>query len=340
MGAWLPILTRWNGRVLFIDAFAGPGEYSGGEPGSPVIALRALIDHRDRERIWSEVNYFFIEKDEARSKHLEEILEELRPLLPHNCNYEVINSTFDETLTDVLDSIDQQNTRLAPAFVMIDPFGVSETPMSTIGRILKNPRSEVYISFMYREINRFRGHPNFEKHLDDLFGCTQWRHGIEMADGKERKDFFYDLYGSQLKANGAQYVIRFELYEDEQLVYAIFFGTKNLDGCDKMKQAIWKVAPFGDFRFRGSQLSQLVLGEGLSDLSLLENTLQEQFCSKGWQKIKDVEDFVKSDATGFHSGHLKRKTLSPMEKNGKIEVERPPGKSKAYFSDGTRILFL
>ena len=28
MGAWLPIMTRWNGRVLFIDAFAGPGEYS------------------------------------------------------------------------------------------------------------------------------------------------------------------------------------------------------------------------------------------------------------------------------------------------------------------------
>ena len=34
MGAWLPILTSWNGRVLFIDAFAGPGEYTGGEAGS------------------------------------------------------------------------------------------------------------------------------------------------------------------------------------------------------------------------------------------------------------------------------------------------------------------
>ena len=39
MNAWLPIMTRWNGRVLFIDAFTGPGEYSRGEPGSPIIAL-------------------------------------------------------------------------------------------------------------------------------------------------------------------------------------------------------------------------------------------------------------------------------------------------------------
>ena len=44
----------------------------------------------------------------------------------------------------------------------------------------------------------------------------------------------------EAQENGAQYVVRFELYEGEQLVYAIFFGTKSLDGCDKMKQAIWR----------------------------------------------------------------------------------------------------
>ena len=49
MQAWLPIMTRWNGRVLFIDAFAGPGEYERGERGSPVIALDALINHNALE---------------------------------------------------------------------------------------------------------------------------------------------------------------------------------------------------------------------------------------------------------------------------------------------------
>ncbi len=132
-------------------------------------------------------------------------------------------------------------------------------------------------------------------------------------------------------------MVRFELYEGEQLVYAIFFGTKSLEGCDKMKQAIWKVAPFGDFKFRGSQLGQLTLGPNFVDFSLLENALQEQFREKGWQKIEDVIDFVKSDATDFHSSHLKVKTLKPMEKNGKIEVERPPG--RRGFVPGSRILF-
>ena len=337
MQAWLPIMTRWNGRVLFVDAFAGPGEYSGGEPGSPVIALRALIDHRAKNQMRSEINYLFIEKEGDRCERLTQVLNDLDGQLPPNCNYEVINSTFDETLTSVLDNIDQQKARLDPAFVMIDPFGVSGTPMSVIGRILENPKSEVYVSFMYREINRFKGHPNFEKHLDELFGCSKWRQGIDMPDGRERKAFFYDLYRDQLKVNGALYVVRFELYEGEQLVNAIFFGTKSLDGCDKMKQAIWKVAPFGDFRFRGGRLGQRTLGEDFVDFQLLEETLQREFRAKGWQNIEAVEDFVKSDATDFYSGHLKRKTLTPMQGNGKIEVERPPG--RRGFVPGTRILF-
>ena len=337
MQAWLPIMTKWNGRVLFIDAFAGPGEYSTGESGSPVIALRALTEHRAKNQMRSEINYLFIEKDGDRCERLTQVLNGLNGQLPLNCNYEVINSTFDEMLTGVLDDIDHQNARLAPAFVMIDPFGVSGTPMSVVGRILENPKSEVYISFMYREINRFKGHPNFKKHLDELFGCSKWRQGIDMPDGKERKDFFYDLYRDQLKKNGALYVVRFELYEGEQLVYAIFFGTKSLDGCDKMKQAIWNVAPFGDFRFRGGRLGQRSLGEDFVDFRLLEEALQKEFRAKSWQNIESVEDFVKSDATDFHSGHLKRKTLTPMQGNGKIEVERPPG--RRGFVAGTRILF-
>ncbi len=218
--AWLPIMTKWNGRVLFIDAFAGPGEYSGGEPGSPVIALRALLNHCAMRHRSNEVNFLFIEKDPDRCAHLDGILRINQ--FPANCSYKVINSTFDETVTDVLDSVEQQRINQAPAFVMIDPFGVSETPMETIAKILRNPKSEVYISFMYDAINRFREHPNFEKNLDELFGCREWRQGIELLDSSERKDFFYQLYTAQLKRNGAEYVVHFELYEGERLVYAIF----------------------------------------------------------------------------------------------------------------------
>ena len=182
MAAWLPIMTRWNGRVLFIDAFAGPGEYSGGEDGSPIIALKALTEHDARSRMTSQIHYLFIEKDKDRARHLTGVLKGIEGEMPRNCTYDVINSTFDETLNEVLDSIESQSRSLAPSFIMIDPFGVSGTPMKTVGRILASPRSEVYISFMYRDINRFLGHPNFEPHLNELFGCMDWKQANEIVD--------------------------------------------------------------------------------------------------------------------------------------------------------------
>lgn len=46
---WFPILSRVSKskNLLVIDGFSGPGEYSNGYSGSPVILLDALLEHRD-----------------------------------------------------------------------------------------------------------------------------------------------------------------------------------------------------------------------------------------------------------------------------------------------------
>ena len=182
MNAWLPIMTTTNARVLFIDAFAGPGEYSAGEPGSPIIALKTLLDHKALGRMRGNVHYLFIEKESDRVEHLRRALQEYDNTLPTICSYEVIESTFDETVTQALAHVTQQNATLAPSFVMIDPFGVSGTPMRTIGRILSNPKSEVYVTVMFDSINRWIGHPSFESHLNELFGCDDWMQVIHTSD--------------------------------------------------------------------------------------------------------------------------------------------------------------
>ena len=62
--AWLPILGRYNSRLLYIDAFAGPGEYSKGEDGSPLVILKAARDHVLRPSC--ELVCLFIESDDDR----------------------------------------------------------------------------------------------------------------------------------------------------------------------------------------------------------------------------------------------------------------------------------
>ena len=74
MEAWLPIMLSSNGRVLFIDAFAGPGRYMGGEEGSPLIALEALRNHAAQQMMTGQINYMFIEKVPERAENLDSLV--------------------------------------------------------------------------------------------------------------------------------------------------------------------------------------------------------------------------------------------------------------------------
>lgn len=338
--AWLPIISSWNKRILFIDGFAGPGVYTHGEYGSPIIALQTFKDHINLKHTEFEIVFIFIEKDPGRKKCLEDLVASMKESLPGQISIHIEQGEFNDSLTEVLDEIDKQNQQLAPCFAMVDPFGVSDTPMRIIERILKNDASEVYISFMYEWINRFKEHTNFEQHLDALYGCQEWRDGIDIADSIERKTFLFNLYKQQLKKAGAKYVIHFELYEGNRLVYAIFFGTKHLVACDRMKQAIWKVAPFGDFAFRGTHSDQLTLSLEFSDFTPLINSLQQQFQHRGWVSIQTVLDYVMSDETDFHSSQVKTKALRVMEDDGKIKIKEGTRKKKKSFPPGTLLQFL
>src|SRR5215831_18229027 len=68
LDAWLPILGTYNHRVVYIDGFAGPGEYLGREPGSPLIALDAALSHQ--ATLAKELVFLFIEERADRVDHL------------------------------------------------------------------------------------------------------------------------------------------------------------------------------------------------------------------------------------------------------------------------------
>ncbi len=49
--AWFPVQATRPQRLLYIDGFAGPGEYAKGELGSPFLVLDLVLNHALRERI-------------------------------------------------------------------------------------------------------------------------------------------------------------------------------------------------------------------------------------------------------------------------------------------------
>lgn len=335
LNGWFPILGSWNGRLLFIDGFAGPGEYTGGEPGSPLIALDCVRRHKELGKLSGvEVVLLCIELESDRAKHLENRLK--REQLPADTSYEVLRGTFDDNMSSLLDYIEEQNSALAPAFVMIDPFGVKGSRMDLIGRILQNNRSECMISFMYEPIRRFRDQPEFELHLNELFGTEKWQKCFDMTEKNESKLYLHGLFKKQLKEHGAQHVVFFELWNRNKHVYTIYFASGSPKGCNLMKQSIWKADPSGSFRLRGYAGNQGLLFD--TNTEPLAAQLRKH-CGDRPTPIEDIEAFVMSDETMFHTGQLRRNTLQRLEKEKRIAVTRPHGGRGFPNGKGIRVCF-
>lgn len=335
LDGWFPVISRYAGRVLFIDGFAGPGKYKGGEEGSPIIALKALRDHSYRPMMKAEFVFLFIEKDEPRAEVLRHQIAPIVAELGPTVKTEVVAGVFDARMTEVLDAVVEQKKRLAPAFVMVDPFGVGQTPMSVIARILENPKSEVFISYMWEWINRFKGEPEFEAPLTELHGTDAWKE-YRNHPKADQKPFLYNLYEDQLRAAGAKHVTYFELLKGNRHVYTIFFATKHAKGMDLMKSSIWKADKTGNYQFRGRDESELMLDIDQPNLKPFQRELQTAFGDAN-VSIDEVIEWAMGDATDYHSGHVKS-ALKAMELNGIVSnVIRAGGQKrrKGTFPDGT-----
>ncbi len=85
LSKWMPIMIRgWGADVTYAEGFAGPGIYAGGEPGSPVIAVRTLLDSpvlRTRAR---HLRFLFVEERRDRSDRLRQELEKSTRPVPLN----------------------------------------------------------------------------------------------------------------------------------------------------------------------------------------------------------------------------------------------------------------
>jgi len=338
--AWIPILSSAHGRVVYIDGFAGPGVYSRGEDGSPIIALKAALAHASR--IKGEMAFLFIELDPARKQSLERSVGALS--LPSNFHVTIHLGKFDETIWGLLDDLDRTGGELAPTFAFLDPFGFSHTPFSLVKRLVAHPRCEVLITFMYEEINRFLSQEQVPQHFDSLFGCPAWAQARQLVIPRERKTFLRDLYRRQLEEEaGVKFVRSFEmLNRDNRTDYFLFFGSNSIEGLKKMKEAMWKVDETGTFQFSdATDPNQSVLFEAGPDSADLRRRLLEAFRGRD-VTIGEIEEFVLT-RTPYRETHYKRPVLIPMEKADPPQVivpAAPPGRRRFQYPPGTVLRFL
>lgn len=341
---WLPIMSRHNSRLIYLDGFSGPGRYLGGEDGSPLVALKALLHHGQPESITAEVIFLFVEADSDRYEHLVQELDALRDSIggwPPKVKVHHRHASFVDQATSIVADLKSKGAGLAPTFALIDPFGFSGVPMKVIADLLQFPKCELLFNLIFDPINWHLHNDKVAHHMSDLFGCDAYD-DIQGTTGIDRRNAILGLYTTQLREVAKfKFVQTFEMINDRNRVGTVLVaGTRHPLGFQKMKEAMWAVDPSGSFTFSDVEAGSGVLslfGPTGPNFEDLQGQIMRRFAGRV-VSVEAVEQFVVEE-TKFLPTHYKRNVLVPLEKGGQIRIPESPRKRDFSHPDGTKIAF-
>jgi three-Cys-motif partner protein len=325
---WFGVMGQTNNKILFIDAFAGPGRYEDGSPGSPLIALDTLLKHPVINKK-CEFILLFNENVKARADHLMSILEvgEKSNPMPKNVTVFPTNMDFVELSAEIASIFTGTQERLVPTFAFIDPFGFSDSPLTALSDLLSFPKCELLTFLGLNSINRFATAKNVAGHMESLFGTSKVFEHAPHAGDPNRITFFVKLYEDQLKATcGFKYCRTFIMKNKSGLeIYALVFATKNVKGLDLMKKSMWKMAPDGRFTFSASDFGRETLFDSVVDYDSLASEIHEYFRGRTVH-MQSIEEFALIH-TAFLVSHV-RTSLTILEGDGKLKALNTVNKNR------------
>ena len=301
LDGWVRILGKSHNLNIF-DCFAGRGRFSEGEEGSPLVIIKTIAGIREKMGRPKEASCIFNEepcgKPQGINSHITnttavtlwqatgnpqvEINDSNFQNLRVEIDKEIKNSSqrydgwlnvefFNDEFANVASRIlDEYSERLAPSFFFIDPFGFSGVPFEVIKDILSIKRTEVFMTFMVRDVNRFFESSKHRISIKELCSMDNVQDVLQnQYPNLPREQALLRLYRDQLhESANVKYTLPFRVNADERLqtTYYLIHATNSPIGCELMKEIMYKTGTEGRFGYLGPAEGQMSLTrfEGVS----------------------------------------------------------------------------
>jgi hypothetical protein len=199
-------------------------------------------------------------------------------------------------------------------FAFVDPFGFSGVPMSLLQRIMARERSEVFLTFMARDINRFIDDSPKQSSIVEFFGTPDV---LKIDRSDSRIEQLLAIYQDQWRQRTESLFIgTFRMTNrNDSIIYYLIFLTKHVAGFRAMKRAMWYEDKGGDFKFSdGTNPMQGTLLTLNHEGQLLKQ-LQERFAGQR-VTVEAVRRFV-DESTIYLDSHM-RQSLKLGETQGVV----------------------
>ncbi|WP_280494142.1 three-Cys-motif partner protein TcmP [Nocardia farcinica] len=316
---WFPIILSQNGwdTATYAEGFAGPGVYTDGSDGSPIIAIRAFVEEVSNRS--KTAQFLFIDDDQRCVDMLKDQLKRAFPQRPRPPDEMPVVRTKGKCNEKLEAELDRIGAWDGPILAVLDSWGNAPVPYRFLQRLAENKGSEVIITFKPQHFVRFV--TDMGEEADDVFGgASDWRQAADLESGDKRR-FILTCYRQALKEAGFKFLLDFELVDRRGDVLYLVFGTNHQLGLQKMKDCLWEVdRAFGvGFRDPRDTQSEALFELTEPQLGPLTRLLLEQIGRVPKIRVEDLRTFTLFN-TVFRKEHVIR-ALKPLLNSGAIEIE-------------------
>ena len=320
LGGWFPILgSRWD-RLTYLDTHAGRGSYATGEEGSPILALRTLLEHPEFDRLLrnTRFDFRFVERNEEELNRLKEDVQ-LLGQLPSRIRVTVVAGDAFEAVR----SLAKHDP--GPTFAFVDPFGF-KVPIDALRDLMDCDRVELFVNIMWRELRMAMAQRPEEgtamaEILNGIFGRS-WRDFPSEPESaiNEAARTISDRVGARwwthvrMRSGGTAFR------------YFLIHFTNHDKGRDLMKECVWKIAPQDGFTVvRSADPKRPYLIRPTPDLNPLKEWVRDSLgCGpRRWQQLTE-----EIRPTVWLSKHLNQ-TIRAMHREGELEGSEHTGRFAA-----------
>lgn len=323
----MPTAEKMDGRIAYIDLYAGPGRYKDGAASTPLLVLEKAIAHPKMPKML--VTHF----NDANADHTSTLEEEIAALpgvqtLKHKPV--VTCGPIDENVAEHF-----SKTRLVPSFTFVDPFGYKGLSLQIVNGVIKDWGCDCVFFFNYNRINAGISNPAVTHHMDGLFGADRadyLRKNLPLKSPHMREALILEELAQALKAMGGQFVLpfRFKNAQGTRTSHSLIFVSKAFKGYHIMKGIMAKESSTLDqgvpsFTYSPADASMPLLMSLQRPLEQLEGMIVQTFAGKE-MPVGDIYEAHSVD-TPYISKNYKD-TILKLEAEGRVAVRSLTGKRK------------
>jgi three-Cys-motif partner protein len=235
--AWAKVVIastkQRDGKIGYVDLFAGPGRYQDGTKSTPLLILEEAIKEPNLRKM---IVTAFSDADPENVQSLKNAINTLPNINTLKNKPQVYTEIVNDKVAVIFNSI-----KLIPSLTFLDPWGYKGLSTQLINSVIKDWGCDCIVFFNYNRINMGLGNDLVKEHMNALFGieraATLRTELTSSVTPPERERKILKALSDSLKDLGGDFVLpfRFRGEQGERISHHLVFVTKHIKGYNIMK---------------------------------------------------------------------------------------------------------